>query len=152
MSSLYDALTTLCKRSGGTWKGDIHVLRHLIKSVRLTNVGVTQHLEALKHRGLLTYHADRRSPKHVIWTVTVTKPEDLYIDAYFDASGFIEAVDQVRRKRDITITAMCEQLSIDSRTLHRIRTGAHEQLRTDTMAALVVWSGIDPKLYIKRRT
>lgn len=75
-----------------------------------------------------------------------------YIDAYFDAPGFIEAVDQVRQQRNVTVSAMCGQLNIDKKIIYRIKTGAHEDLRASTMAALVAWSGIDPSPYIKRRT
>lgn len=150
MSALYDVLAAHCKRSGGTWKGDIHVLRHLLKSSTLSNRDVTQQLETLRHRGLINFYADKHSRRHIIWTVTMINPDDFY-GIYFDTSGFVEAVDQVRQKRGITISAMCGQLGIDSRILNRATTGKHQSLYTDTMAVLVAWSGIDPRRFIKRR-
>lgn len=150
MSAIYDALTTLCKRSGGTWKGDIHVLRHLLPTEKLpTNIVATKKLETLQRRGLITYQAERVSSNRVIWTVSLVNPDDF--DVYFDALGFVEAVDQVRQKRKTPITAMCALLNIDSRTLRRAITGEHQDLYTNTMAALSVWSGIDPRRFIKRR-
>ena len=154
MSALYETLQNLCNQSaGGAWKGDIHALRHMSGERFPTNVGVTQQLETLQRRGLIRFYADRRSPKHVVWTVSLSTPQEPeYIDAYFDAVAFIEAIDQERQKRNVTISAMCGQLGIDKKIIYRIRTGLHEDLRASTMAALAVWSGIDPRLYIKRRT
>lgn len=151
MSAIYDALTTLCKRSGGTWTGDIHVLRRLLPTEKLpTNIVATKKLETLQRRGLITYQAERVSSNRVIWTVTLV--DQANFDVYFDALGFVETVDQVRQKRKTPVTAMCTLLNIDGKTLHRVMTGEHQDLYTDTMAVLAVWSGVDPRQFIKRRT
>ena len=75
-----------------------------------------------------------------------------YIDAFFDTVAFIDAIDQVRQERKVSWAHIEKVTGVTYVNLHRIRRVGGANMSVRILAALVLWSGIDPRPFMKDRS
>lgn len=67
----------------------------------------------------------------------------------FDAEGFYAALDGQRQSRAITWKKVAEESGVSASTLTRLAQGRRPDV--DSMAALVVWSGLSADSFVRRQ-
>jgi DNA-binding Xre family transcriptional regulator len=71
------------------------------------------------------------------------------INAYFDTKAFINALDAVRRERNITWHQIWHQTGVQMSSMKKMRDGKRE-CSIHTLATLALWSGLEVTQFIKR--
>ena len=66
----------------------------------------------------------------------------------FDAAGFFSALDAERRSLSLNWKQVASEAKVSASTLTRMGQGRRPDV--DSLAALAVWSGIDPAAFIQR--
>lgn len=77
------------------------------------------------------------------------KREDGMTSAYFDASAFYVAIEQIRQERNISWYQLFRQTGINHANLYRMQQDNYKP-RADTLAILIVWSGLDANVFMKQ--
>ncbi|EFH82737.1 hypothetical protein [Ktedonobacter racemifer] len=70
---------------------------------------------------------------------------------HFDAVGFLTAVNQVRQERNVSWRRFYRQTGVQASNIKIVLRKKHAGIHTNTLAALVLWSGINPQTYMELR-
>ncbi|EFH82738.1 hypothetical protein [Ktedonobacter racemifer] len=71
------------------------------------------------------------------------------IKAYFDSPAFLQAIDQIRLDRKLSWYQVTKATGLDPNNIRRVGTREKNGFNSNAVAALVLWSGLDPREYMK---